>query len=285
MGERIARSALYVPGNKPELFDKAVEGPADVILLDLEDSVPPPEKETARATVATWLREAAPAGRRLWVRVNAGELGYEDLRAVALPATAAICLAKTESAQQITAASALLDKAGPPAAEIRLCPLLESASAVFAAREIAAAPRVLRLQVGEADLRAELAITPAADERELLFLRSQIVLASAAAGIVPPLGPARTDYRDLDALRASTLALSRLGFRGRSCIHPAQVPIVNKVFTPTAADLERAQNVVNLFEAANGGVVLDPEGRMVDLAVIRHAQRLLGDGKAHTDPP
>ncbi|MEV6773889.1 CoA ester lyase [Nocardia sp. NPDC051030] len=278
MAEPNARSALYVPGNKPELFDKALDGPADVILLDLEDSVPPQQKDSARAEVAAWLRTAPTADRRIWVRVNPGELGREDLRLVAQPATAAICLAKIESAQQVAAASALLDDIGPSAAAIRLCPLLESAAAVFAAREIAAAPRVLRLQLGEADLRAELGVTPGADEREMLLVRSQVVMASAAAGIAPPLGPVRTDFRDLNALRDSTLALARLGFRGRTCIHPTQVPIVNEVFTPDDVERERARTVLARFESSSGGVILDDEGRMVDLAVVRHARRVLGMG-------
>ncbi|GAB4586555.1 HpcH/HpaI aldolase/citrate lyase family protein [Nocardia sp. IFM 10818] len=268
------RSALYVPGNRPELFAKALAGPADVVLLDLEDSVPLRDKESARAEVAAWLRGAATAGRRIWVRVNPGEPGRADLRAVALPAVEAVCLAKTESAHQVRAVSELLSECetGPA---IRICPLLESAAAVYAAREIASAPRVSRVQIGEADLRAELGITPGPDASELLAIRTQIVLASAAAGIAPPLAPTGTDFRDLAALRESTRALRRLGFRGRACIHPAQVPVVNEVFTPAPAEIDRARALIRRFEAAAGGVVLDDAGRMVDRAVIREARRLL----------
>lgn len=270
------RSALYVPGNRTELFDKALGGMADVVLLDLEDSVPLREKDSARAAVADWLRTVSPGGQRIWVRVNPGPLGEEDLAAVALPAVAAVCLAKTESADQIDTADALLRAHEPYPGAIRVCPLLESAAAVLDARTIAAAPRVARLQLGEADLCAEVGITPGADELELLALRTQVVLASAAAGIEPPLAPVRTDFRDLTALRRSTEALARIGFRGRACIHPAQLPVVNAVFTPDAADVDRARALVARFDAADGGVVLDDAGRMVDLAVIRRARRLLG---------
>ncbi|MFI6866069.1 HpcH/HpaI aldolase/citrate lyase family protein [Nocardia sp. NPDC050406] len=270
------RSALYVPGNRPDLFDKALAGPADVILLDLEDAVPVRDKDSARAEVVAWLR-SVPATRRIWVRVNPGETGAADLRAVAATAVEAVCLAKTESAQQVRAASALLAEGEARPGTIRICPLLESAAALYAAREIASAPRVLRLQLGEADLRAELGITPSPDDRELLALRGQVVLASAAAGIAPPLGPASTDFRDLDALRESTRALQRSGFRGRSCVHPAQVPVVNEVCTPSANEVARARALVARFEAAAGGVLLDEAGRMVDLAVVRQARRLLDE--------
>ncbi|MEU0538944.1 CoA ester lyase [Nocardia sp. NPDC005978] len=269
------RSALYVPGNRPELFDKAAAGPADVMLLDLEDAVPLADKEFAREQVASWL-SGRPAGRSIWVRVNPGEFGHDDLRAVALPAVSAVCLAKTESARQVRDAVRVLHDHERVPDRIGVCPLLESATAVLDARTIAAAPRVARLQLGEADLCAELGVTPGADERELLWARSQVVLAAAAAGIAPPLGPVRTDFRDLETLRESTIALARMGFRGRACVHPSQVPVVNEVFTPTTAELDRARAVVARFEDAAGGVVLDEDGRMVDLAVIRQAHRLLG---------
>ena len=113
-------------------------------------------------------------------------------------------------------------------------PCWRARRAVLRAGEIARAPRVQRLQIGEADLRADVGVTPGADERELLYVRSHVVLASTAAGIAPPIAPVSTNFRDLDAFRASTEALARLGFVGRACIHPAQVAIANEVFTPTA---------------------------------------------------
>ncbi|QLY28770.1 HpcH/HpaI aldolase/citrate lyase family protein [Nocardia huaxiensis] len=268
------RSALYVPGNRPELFAKALAGPADVVLLDLEDSVPLRDKDSARAAVSAWLRRVVAPGR-IWVRVNPGPLGLADLRAVALPGVSVICLSKTESPEQVSAAAAAIREAEPVPGTIGLCPLLESAAALTDARAIAATPGVTRLQLGEADLCADLGMRPGADERELLSLRTAVVLASAAAGLAPPLAPVRTDFRDLETLRTSTEGLARLGFRGRACIHPSQIPIVNQVFTPSATELARARTLVARFEAAAGQVVLDDHGRMVDLAVIRQARRLL----------
>ncbi|MEU7143250.1 CoA ester lyase [Nocardia sp. NPDC046473] len=269
------RSALYVPGNRPELFDKALAGPADVVLLDLEDAVPLAQKAAARAAVSAWLRTIGAAGQRIWVRVNSGSAGLDDVRAVALPAVSMLCLAKTESAEQVREVDTVLREGESKPGAIAVCPLLESAAAVLDARAIATAPRVARLQLGEADLCADLGVDPDADGRELLAVRSQVVLVSAAAGIAPPLGPVSTDFRDLQLLRGSTKALARIGFRGRACIHPAQVPIVNEVFTPTADEIERARVLVARFESAAGGVVLDEVGRMVDLPVVRRARRLL----------
>ncbi|MFE3448999.1 HpcH/HpaI aldolase/citrate lyase family protein [Nonomuraea sp. NPDC059194] len=265
------RSALYVPGDQPDKLAKALDRGADALIVDLEDAVPPSAKERARGTVAEWLRTLSGAGPEVWVRINPGELGHEDLGAVALPGVAGVCVAKTESAAELAA----VDEALGDAPWIKVCPLLESGAAVLAAAAIARAPRVVRLQLGEADLRADLGVEPGPDERELLWARSQVVLASAAARIGPPLGPVSADFRDLDRLRESTRALKRLGFHGRACIHPAQVAIANEVFTPTAEEIERARSLIVRFEASGSGVVLDDAGRMVDEAVIRQARRVL----------
>ena len=175
----------------------------------------------------------------LWVRVNSGESREADVRAVATaPALTGLVVAKTETAEELVALDALLTGLG--ADRVRVAPLLESAGAVLRAPQIAAAPRVARLQIGEADLCVDAGITPGPDARELLWVRSQVVLASAAAGIEPPVGPVSTDFRDLDALRESTRELARLGYGGRACIHPAQVAVVNEVFTPSAEEVARA---------------------------------------------
>ncbi|WP_433239661.1 HpcH/HpaI aldolase/citrate lyase family protein [Streptosporangium sp. CA-135522] len=273
------RSALYVPGDQPDKLAKALGRGSDSLIVDLEDAVLPAHKAAARAAVAGWLRELEPGGPEIYVRVNPGEAGHEDLRAVAVAGVRGVCVAKTESAAELVEVDAVLTAAeaaeGLPAGSIAVCPLLESAGAILAAPQIARAPRVLRLQIGEADLRAELGVEAGPDERELLWARSQVVLASAAARLTPPLAPVSTDFRDLDALHTSTAALKRLGFRGRACIHPAQVPVVNEVFTPAEEELARARDLIARFEAAGTGVVADARGRMVDEAVIRAARRLL----------
>ncbi|GAA1624879.1 HpcH/HpaI aldolase/citrate lyase family protein [Catellatospora bangladeshensis] len=275
------RSYLYVPGDAPAKLAKALTVGADALIVDLEDAVPPAAKDTARETVAAFLGQAT-SSPRIWVRINPGELGHLDAEAVVRPGLTGLCVAKTESPAQLTALDTLLNRleqqAGLTPGSVRVAPLLESAAAVLAAPAIARAPRVARLQLGEADLAADLGVTLGPDERELLWARSQVVLACAAAGIPPPVAPVSVNFRDPGALRESTLALKRLGFRGRACIHPAQLPVVHEVFTPAESEIAAARELVRRHEQAvrdGSGVCLDERGRLVDEAVVRSARRLL----------
>lgn len=269
-------TALYVPGDRPDRLAKALRSGAGELIVDLEDAVPVAAKERTRAEVAAWLR-TLPANRpAVTVRINPGEHGLADARAVAGPGLDGLCAAKTESAAGLRALDAVLTGAGLP--ELPVVPLLESAAAVFAAREIASAPRVAGLQLGEADLAADLGAAPGPDESELLWARSQVVAASAAAGLPAPIAPVSTEFRDLDAFRATTLRLKRLGFHGRACIHPAQLPVADEVFTPSPEEVERARALLAGYEAslASGSAVFtDADGRLVDEAVVRAARRLL----------
>jgi citrate lyase subunit beta/citryl-CoA lyase len=232
----MSRSHLYVPGNSPEKLAKAPSLGADALMVDLVGTGPDglgEDQAGARDCVARWL-QTVPADLDVWVRINPGPVGHDDLREVVSPALRGLCLAKTESTTQLDALDAVLStvetEAGLPARAVSVVPMLESAVAILAAPAIARAPRVVRLHIGEVHLRAELGLEPSEDEHELLGLRSQVVLASAAAGLAPPVAAGSADYRDLDRLRATTVAMRRMGFRGRACIHPAQVPVVNDVF-------------------------------------------------------
>ena len=281
----VARSHLYVPGDKPEVLAKALGRGADALIVDLEDAVAPASKDAARTVVAEWLSglpAAADNPVQVWIRINSGEMGHTDVRAVLSPAVTGVVAAKTESAEELVALHAVLtameDKLELPAGSIGVVPLLESANAVLNALSIAKAPRVQRLQVGEADLRADIGVELGADGRELLYVRSQVVLISAAAGIDPPVGPVDTNFRDTEALAESTRAVKRMGYVGRACIHPAQAAIVNEVFTPTADEVAAAKDLIARFDAAmaaGDGVCLDAQGRMVDEAVVRQARRTL----------
>jgi citrate lyase subunit beta / citryl-CoA lyase len=264
------RSYLYVPADRQDRIAGAFGRGADALILDLEDSVARPRKQPARDYLAGWLPNA-PAP--VWVRVNAGEPGMQDVRALASsPGIIGFCVAKA-SAAQVLAVVRVLAEAGSPAA---LAPVIEDAAAVLDARAIASLPRVTRLQLGEADLRAQLGIRPGADEHELLAIRSHLVLASAAAGIAAPTAPASVNFTDLAAFAASTQALRRLGFYGRTCIHPAQVEIVNQEFTPSTAEVEHARSVMSSLAASGGGAARDPDGEMIDEASARAARRDLG---------
>ena len=281
----IARSHLYVPGDKPEVLAKALSRGADALIVDLEDAVAPAAKEQARAIVTEWLSTLPVADENpveVWIRINPGSMGHDDLRSVLSRSVRGIVVAKTESADELVALHAVLteleDRSEIAAGTIGVVPLLESANAVLNAMSIAKAPRVQRLQVGEADLRADIGVELGSDQRELLYVRSQVVLISAAAGIDPPVGPVDTNFRDVDALRESTLAIKRMGYLGRACIHPAQAAVVNAVFTPSADDIAAARDLIERFDAAmaaGDGVCVDAKGRMVDEAVVRQARRVI----------
>ncbi|WP_370614797.1 HpcH/HpaI aldolase/citrate lyase family protein [Mumia sp. Pv 4-285] len=280
----IARSYLYVPGNAPDKLAKVLDRGADGVIVDLEDAVPWPAKESARAGVAAWLRALGgdTAGVEVWVRVNAGPLGVTDVDSVVVPGLAGVMVAKTETRAEIEAIDAALGKAeareGLAAGSVGVVPLLESAASLLDARAIAGAPRVVRLQVGEADLAADLGFGDGTDDSDWATIRTQVVLVSAATGISAPVAPVSTDFSDLDRFAEGTRALARRGYVGRACIHPAQVAVANEVFTPSAEAVESARALVTVFDdavAAGSGVIIGPDGRMVDEAVVRRARAVL----------
>ena len=158
---------------------------------------------------------------------------------------------------------------------VAVLPLIESAAGLLALPAIAAAPRVRRLGLGEADLIGELGLRPGPERAELAPIRLQAVVASAAAGVAAPVAPTSTDFRDLDTLRVTSVALLALGFRGRTAVHPGQVPVINEVFTPSEEEVAAARSLVERFEAAGSGVGVDEAGRMVDEAVVRSAREVL----------
>ena len=274
------RSYLYVPADAEAKLAKAEERGADALILDLEDAVAPSAKQNARAVLGAWLQDRAgattPSSPELWVRINHHpDLWRDDLEAVVGPSLTGIVVPKA-SRHRLDAVAATCRDLG--AAATRLAALVETAAAISRLGELAHASGLSHLGVGEADLRAELGIEPSDDEGELLIVRSAVVVASAEAGLPAPVGPTSTDFRDLDALRASTQRLRRLGFRGRTAIHPAQLAVIHEVFTPTAEELAEARAIVDRYETAlarGAGVATGADGRMLDEAVVRAARRTL----------
>lgn len=281
------RSYLYVPGTEARKLAKACSRGADAIIVDLEDSVIEERKSEARETVRVWLaaiEEVRSPGTEIWIRVNRGEAGVGDLRAVYCPALTGVCLPKVSGPDDIAAIEVTLlelaTDAGRSSTQFAIQPLIESAAGVLSAATIARVAGVRCLQLGEIDLGADLGVEESTDGMAFLLARSQLVLVSAAAGINPPVGPVDVDFIDLERFRASTVALRRLGYGSRACIHPAQVAIVNEVFTPSIAELERARKLVEASERAEAegsGVWRDVSGRMADLASARASRRLLHD--------
>ena len=278
-------SWLYVPGDVLSMLEKAPQRGAQALIVDLEDAVSPEAKPVARQIVGQWLTDQPPADAatiELWVRLNPMPWAEHDLDAVIGPAVTGVILAKTSCADELIRLDHHLSELevarGLQPGAIKVIPLIETAGAFLQLADLAAAPRVVRIQLGEADLAADLGLSPGPDEREWDHLRAQLVLVSAAAGLEPPFGPVSTDFRDLDALRASTEALGRRGYLGRACIHPAQVTPIHQAFTPTPQQVAAAAGIVRAFDASlelGSGVAVDEKGRMIDLAVVRQARRVL----------
>ena len=270
------RSYLYAPGNRPELFDKALRSGADGVILDLEDSVLAAEKAVALRHVIGFLSEPDRnmAEVEIWVRVNNQPgLLEEELTALAgLERLSGITLPKVENRAPVDRKSQLLgDDTGVVA-------LIESALGVMAAAEIASHPEVDRLGLGEADLIADLKMNPSPGRHELTSIRLNLVVASTAARIEQPIGPAYVDIDDEQGLVRSTEELRRLGYGGRSAVHPRQVEVINKAFTPTRIEIEEAADLIqSLAEATQQGtgVFVDAKGRMIDEAVVRSARLIL----------
>ncbi|MEU4084825.1 HpcH/HpaI aldolase/citrate lyase family protein [Streptomyces aureus] len=285
---RVPRSYLYVPGDRPEMLGKAGTRGADALIVDLEDAVPAAGKDRALALVRDWLAEAASAlTPQIWIRVNPGDRGRVESALLAGPAVTGFCLAKCSGTGEVAAQDAALtaaeERLGLAPGGIALAPLLETAAAVLDVGPIARAPRVRHLHLGETDLCAELGITaPDAPDgpggAALTAIRTGVLLASAAAGLLPPVGPVSTDFTDLDALARGTRALRDLGYRARACVHPRQLAVVHAAFTPSPEEVTAAQVLLDRFAEGTRdgfGVVTGPDGRMIDEAVVRAARRLL----------
>jgi citrate lyase subunit beta / citryl-CoA lyase len=266
------RSYLYVPGSDPRRIEKALTSEADAVIIDLEDAVAPGRKDEARRLAAGVLERQN--AKPIFVRVNdpASEPGRRDTEAIAGPNLAGLRLPKTESAEDVRAVAKRLEESGG-GAPIQC--LIESALGLEMAFEIARShPLVSALGPGEADLAADLGVS---GEEGLLYARSRIVCAARAAGLAA-IQSVYTDVRNLEGLRSSTVEGKRLGFVGRSAIHPAQVSIINEAFTPTPEEVAAARELLDETESAaasgTGAFVLE-DGRFVDEAVVRTARSML----------
>jgi citrate lyase subunit beta/citryl-CoA lyase len=253
-------TGLYVPGDRPDRFDKAVATGADLVILDLEDAVAPDRKATARAAVTSWLAGARP-GCVVQVRVNEGD--DDDLAALRPLTGFELRLPKVESPAQVDRVAAALP--GVP-----VTALVESASGVEQAAAIAAHPAVTRLALGESDLASELGTRT---DAVLDHARVRLLYAARAAGLPAPMLSAYPAIRDLAGLRADTERGRALGWVGRVAIHPSQLPVIAEVFHPSDADRHWAEEVV--AATTGGGVSTLPNGDMVDPAMLGRAEAIL----------
>jgi citrate lyase subunit beta/citryl-CoA lyase len=281
------RSMMFVPVNVEKFVDSAHTRGADVIILDLEDSILPKDKERARTLVAAAAPKVARSGADVVVRINRPwRLCLRDLEAVVSKEICALMLPKTESADHVHMVAEVLDELeaerGLPNGHTKLVAMVESAAAFFRAPEIAAShARIVALTLGAEDFALSVGMVPEAEG--LFYPKQQIVIAARAAGVLP-LGFIGTvaDFKDLDAFRATARRSRRLGFMGASVIHPSQIEILNTEFRPSPEEVQQARKVVTAFEAAAGGNqgAIQVDGKMVDIPVVERARGILARHEA-----
>jgi citrate lyase subunit beta/citryl-CoA lyase len=279
----ILRSLLFVPGNRPDMIEKAPRYGADAIILDLEDGVAPDAKGRARQIVAAALDAGFPEGLVVLVRVNDAESGLmeQDLREAFRPGVAGICVPKCDTPEQILVVDAHLrvleDRYRLSSRRTRLIPIIETARGIVNAAAIARChERICAVAFGAEDFTADLGGLRTREGGELAYPRAVISVAAHAAR-VDAVDGIYADFRDADGLRADALVVRRMGYTGKMVIHPAQVAPVHATFSPTPAEVDHAQRVVTAFEEAQarGAGIAVVDGAMVDRPVVRRAQRIL----------
>ncbi len=255
-----ARSFLFVPGDRADRFDKAIASGADIVILDLEDAVPAEKKDSARDLVKQWLDRGGTA----LVRLNGADSQWfgDDSQLCVHPSLIGVMLPKAEPGEALEQMA-------------RTCPtvaLVETARAVRSLDSIGSTAGLVRLAFGSVDLALDLGFT--ASDGALDPLRLELVAASRAAGIAPPIGGVTVDFRDPTRIFSDTRREAALGFTAKLCIHPAQVEPVHDALRPDPSALEQARQIVAAFEATNGAAA-GFEGKMIDKPVVESARRLL----------
>jgi citrate lyase subunit beta/citryl-CoA lyase len=267
---------LFVPGNRPDRFTKALDGGASAVILDLEDAVAAEDKEAARNAIQTaWPSFTAEQKKRLVIRSNSpGSAFYSaDLILAQKLDLACLLIPKSESADEMNGAALLLPNTA-------LIPMIETAVGLDHLREIANANQVIRLALGNLDLQADLGMVCDPQETELHTARYQIVLASRVAQIAPPIDGVTPSTDDVVRVQDDAERAKRMGFGGKLCIHPKQVGIVKSAFMPSEEEVAWAMRVIEADKASKGGAV-KLDGRMIDRPVVLLAQRTIAIAGKH----
>jgi len=280
---KAVRSMLFAPGDRPDLIAKAARSPADGVIVDLEDGVAMGVKKEARANLGS-----LPDGEvSFFVRLNGFDTGlmWEDLLAAAHAGVAGVIIPKVQQRRVMLkvcgALSALEAATGRPDGSIALVPMIETALGVQNAFEIVGgSPRVQAVMLGsgeQGDLVADLRAQWDPEGTGLHYSRSRVLLAARSAGVAQPIDGVFMDSRNLEGLRTESRLARRMGYVAKLAIHPAQVAVINEVFTPTEEELARNRAILEAFEEAEsrGKAAVSVEGRMVDYAVARTARSVL----------
>jgi citrate lyase subunit beta / citryl-CoA lyase len=288
--DRLRRSRLYLPGTEPKYFINAgLHGP-DAIILDLEDSVYPAEKDAARILVRNTLRAVDFSGCERMVRINQLPMGLDDLAEVISESPDLVLIPKTEHPQQVTEVDRMISelkhrhRIDRP---IWLMPILESALGIENAFAIATATaNVAALTIGLEDYTADLGVTKTSEGRESLYARARVVNAAKAAG-VQAIDSVFGDVGNVDGLRRWADGSRELGFEGMGCIHPSQIAVIHDAFTPSQAEIEKALKIVAAFEEAQqrGLGVVSLGSKMIDAPVVERARNLVARSRAGAPTP
>jgi citrate lyase subunit beta/citryl-CoA lyase len=258
---------LFVPGNRPDRFDKALASQAGAVIVDFEDAVSPDDKATARASFASWYRASGGAAERILVRINDESTPWfdADIALVAQTAMRGVVLPKAESAAQIGRIGSVLPDNG------FVIPLVETAKGILDIDALACASRVQRIAFGTLDYALDLDLT--GDERGYVYPACRIALASRAAAIASPIAGVTPEVGDNSKLLADLGFARACGFGAKLCIHPKQVEAIHVAMQPSESEIAWARRVVAAAQSSPGAVQVD--GRMVDRPVIAKAMRIL----------
>lgn len=279
---RVLRTLLFAPGDHARRTEKALSLDADAVILDLEDACPVAKKVATREVVVAALQK--PRTCLGYIRVNplSTEFGLRDLEAAVAPGVDGIVVPKVESADELKTAEWLIAQfereKGLPAGGIDMIPILETGKGVAAAEAIArAGTRVRRLSFGAGDFTLDMDIAWTRDEAEFAPYRAHIVLVSRAAGLDAPLDTVWTRIEDKEGFAESAARVRRMGFGGKLCIYPDQVPVANAAFRPTPEQVSWAQRVVDAFREAeaSGSASIQLNGQFIDYPIVYQAQRVL----------
>ena len=269
---RRRRSVLYLPGSSQRMMAKAGARGADVLVLDLEDGVHPGSKALARDQVRQALEKFDWGGSEIFIRANGLDTpwGGDDVEMIAEVRPKGAILPKAESSKTV---ASVVEALGP---SVPLFLMIETATGVLEARALARMHNVGGLLFGAADYRKNMRAGPLPDESELLFARSQVLHAARAAGI-DAFDTPWFEYKDLGGLEASAYRARQMGFDGKTAIHPSQVPVLNRVFSPTAEEITRARRIVEVMQRAmaEGKNVATLDNEMIEALHVEEARRVL----------
>lgn len=278
--DKLRRSRLYLPGNEPKFYPNAGLHKPDGVILDLEDSVAPTEKDAAQLIVRNSLRAIDFYGAERMVRINQFPQGLDDLKYIVPHNVHVILIPKVETAEQINQVEEKVNElksANKIKDDIFFMPIIESALGVINAYTIASASKYnCALAIGLEDYTADIGTQRTNEGKESIYARSVLVNAAKAAGI-QAIDTVFSDVNDMEALRDSVIEAKGLGFEGKGCIHPRQIKVVHDAFAPTSLEIEKAQKIVEAFEEAKsrGIGVVSIGSKMIDAPVVKRAQNTI----------